>query len=74
MDKKLKKRSEKISQLEQQLKQVSRLKRYANKFYTKYCYDLRGSCSRESMKSPFDGERIYLQKKFLSQISTFRRK
>ena len=22
-----------------------------------YCYDLRGSCSRESMKSPFDGEK-----------------
>ena len=38
-----------------------------------YCYDLRGSCSRESMKSPFDDEKIYLQKKFLGQTNTFSR-
>ena len=29
-----------------------------------YCYDLRGSCSRESMKSPFDDEKFISRRNF----------
>ena len=29
-----------------------------------YCYDLRGSCSWESMKSPFDDEKFIYRRNF----------